>query len=375
MCALSVWNEQSILESDLGVPRLRGVWNRASNYDTLCECPRKFMLSVRFGLRPKTYQPALFTGEIYHRTLAFLQSGLTFDQSRTQVEEYWHREEEKVADCASEAGFLPNGQDVQSALNQLDKDFTLGIAMAKWTWEYAPWDPQRWEVLSVEELLILNGFRDVPNATAIKLDSLLLDKKSATVWIGEHKTTSFDTAQRSSVLLYEFQPWLYTRVFKSWFSEHGHSLLAQRLLTFGGIKHGLIKKPGIRLKKNQTWTEFVQELHDRLSSDQKDWDTAQARQGKMTSGPPFLRSTIPSGRSSSLENEKNFQNLSSATRCVITPQKFPRCSASCFHWNTPCKYLRICKSPKTDWKALVRDHYVQENRDQLDIGEAKGGSK
>jgi hypothetical protein len=329
---------------------------RSTQITDHASCPRLFLFRHRFGLTPLSYVSAPTVGTVFHTIKAGLWSGKSQQQVEHLAATAWTDFEQRLQARVGNSGLLPWGASYDSVIQRASKDFSIGRALALWSWQAYGAEQQFkiWQPIAVERQLTirLKGFGA---SLRVQLDVLLINRKDGTLWIMDHKTTGRDTLARMATLGFEVQPRLYRLATALWLSSPG--MRSSIGLPDDPFVHPLtgwlcdiVQKPAIRQKQAETFDEFLDRIGKTMNAKQVDFSAG--RLGD--SGPAaLLRSLKFRGPSLDAELKSILFRVSRAGRRLGLPlELYPRTGSetgACYKWNTPCAFLPLCTRDPAAW--------------------------
>lgn len=329
----------------------------SSSITQYLRCPREYMLSERFHLqRAGRYDSALNLGSFYHLAMAAFENGGQLEDARGAVDAAMAELLQEVIDASDTGdevmGTLPGGRTVQETMDMARQDAAKALVMASWSWAYRPL-PKTYTIVAVE-MPIRVKYLGNPAILHGTIDLLLHDTKQDVYWIDDHKTSSFDPAEETAMYPFAVQPRIYRKLCMAAFPD-------KKII---GVCHSIIQKPTIRLKKNQTFDDYLVEVTKRYGECPAD-------------KPPFVRSWVRFGQEDEADREadKLTDLVGVASRAFPRLDAFPRVSSGCRRYGKMCQYLPICASPAAHWKDLIEVGYAVRHRDDdtetevLDVGD------
>lgn len=330
---------------------------RSSGIGMADRCPREFLCRYRLGLRPRGYFPALTIGQIFHLIQAELFAGKSETEALSSPVGKQKAIEKELRSLAGPSGILPGGKTFDTVLRDFTKDYSYAKAMAIWAWRHDPLDFDRYEVLSVEELVEIK-YKTIATPIRVRLDALLRERFSGHLYMVDHKTCSEGTAVRSLTLLFDIQPKLYRLATEAYLSGTPH---AGKLR---GCIHSLVNKYGIRQKKNQTWEAFLEELTERYETDAAAFT---ATPSDYPAGPPLLRSRLSFTEPVMTEAlNLKLREASVMCRSRIDLARFERRASSCLRFRRLCPYHCLCSTGIGRWRQLISERFQVISRDDED---------
>lgn len=333
---------------------------RSSAWETLRECPRKFLFRYRYGLvRKGTLPGALYRGNLFHKIVEEVYKGMSPEKSGWIVSESVRTVVQEWSALADHGGLLPDGSSLSDRIAELDKDSKLAMAMANMYFRLFPLEQLRanYDIVAVEGTVDTTLLKKFP--ARVKIDLLLYKKGPNPVWwILDHKTTSLSPSARAAVCPFEFQGRLYRQVVEQEISR----LFPGRSTHVAGVIHNIIKTPSIRfsVKTDRTIEGYCERV--------KEWYQEQAT--LTPNDPPVLSSTVRYGSYEDQDQRDFFQQIRLCGRaCTRQPRfdSFYRDEGACFgrFGSRPCPYLDLCRSERhiDGWPKLLTENFEQSFRE------------
>lgn len=342
---------------------------RSSALACLEECPRKFLYTYRFGLRPKGYESALTLGSLCHTVMQNLFLGKTEAEAVQAAVASRVVEEERLAGAANDAGFV-GGKDLTALLKQLQEDCHKACAMAVTLWRMRPFDTERWQVLRdpTGEPLVESKFKvkwpGLTRPIVCKPDLVLEDTNieegpsltlpdfpggSRRAWIVDYKTTGTSPRVVANATLLSPQMQIYRLALKVTLDHWHKQGLAPQSEIVGSI-HVIMLKPGIKfLPDKESWEEHIQRLIK--------W--YEDKEAKDPQNPPIVLDFDRFGpRYMPTELHGRLKQFCRAAHSAPDVDRFYRGGGStCTKFNKSCPYLPLCVANPASWPSLVQEHY------------------
>ncbi len=348
------WNGARDWSADLIAPGLHSeaglVLHRphihSTNIKTRALCPRRFLFADRLGLRRKGFARPLAMGQLFHQIMRELCLGADEEAVRATVQQSI---QEELAELSAQAGTLPGGQTLREVETAAESDLQKAWAMAMAFWKTNPLDLAEWELVAVEqEVLLRVRYPAIRVPISIQLDLLLRHRPSGAGWIVDYKTTSLSPSRRARMLAFDVQPRLY---------RFG-AAQAYPDLTIAGAIFSIVRKPTIKFcSKDADFAAYIQRVSE--------WYDTQRT--KDPNDPPFtaahVRFTEPV-----LPDELLGQLRATSEAICRAPmlRDFPRTSNTeqiCDGKYGACPFAELCTSSPSTWCILIPDLYRQVDRD------------
>jgi len=328
-------------------------------------CPRKYLYRYRLGLEPRGYSPAIAIGKIYHAARDLLLQEPDQQRVVNQIAEAVNEKCDSLLQEANDLGVLPGGQDALQLTTNIQKDFSLALAMALWAHQQSALDPQVWEVLATEKLIEVQ-YQTLNTPIRVRIDMLLRNRKLNQLWILDHKTCSDDPRSLAKGFQFALQPKLYRLALQTWLEQQGNKA-PPGVLT--GCIHDLIKKPTIRLKQGEQFPEYVDRVIQRY-----DENILALQRSVPNTVPMFLRCETryhgPIMDSEMLLALRQADLMAQGGADHLYLDQFPRApepSSTCFKYGTPCPYLDLCTTNPKRWTPEgMTDRFRIRSRDEQD---------
>lgn len=322
----------------------------SSNLKDLRRCPRYFLFSERFRLRRKGLRaPALEIGTAYHALMCYLVRGELFVNAMKLVSRDTTAAFEAIKDQFSEDAYA-------RALDVSSQQLALAGAMANWSWNFAPWPGptgrEDWEVVSTEMPFEMEcpGLGAVPVRSIF--DLVMRNRRTGELWVVDYKTTSRDPSKEVHKYRFAIQPKLYQLVGDHAYKDQGG---------ITGVCYAVQKKPTIRLKKNQTWDDYLQEVTE--------WYNGTGRHEenkfKWRVDPPFLREWPRFRKGMDDELKGIMKSGVRACRCRPVLARFPRNEDACFAYNRECPFTPLCYADENSWAVPLAELFTVGHRDDM----------
>lgn len=308
---------------------------RPSGLQGCPNCPRRYLFSnrLRWGLRKSESSSALVIGTIVHRFMAGLYAGMSAAQVTDTL-------------AAAVTPLIDEETDSKRRQNMLKEWNVARVMVDHWLLAYGHPNDHEIEVLAVEQTLCAPlTFLGKHTTSLIGTLDVALQNKSVEVWIMDHKTTGLRPSLFASGLAYDNQSRAYREL---WNAAHPDTPAV-------GIIHNILMKPTIRLKKNQTYEEYYEEVGE--------WYESQAICDPGTA--PFMKSYVRFLEPPLAECPEARNIVEAEARwCCIEPNlaDFYRNRRSCYDYNRPCPYLDLCNTNPRAWATTLTD--AQERKFQ-----------
>ncbi|HPT36416.1 MAG TPA: PD-(D/E)XK nuclease family protein [Bacillota bacterium] len=330
---------------------------RSSTWKTCRECPRKFMFKERLGLQVAGYEPALFTGDMFHQLMAAIYKGGSLDDLGRILAHLVREQVETLGELTDTGtGLLPNGRTFTEQAATVEQDAKLAHAMVLAFFEFYPLETllKTYKIVEVEREYAIK----VPGLTVplvIQVDLLLKNLRTNEYWIVDHKTTSLSPKVRSETMPFEFQPRLYKWVWASYMDAETPE--GEPPVKLGGTMHNIVRKPTIRFcAKDADFDAYVQRV--------REWYQEQAL--KDPNDPPILQSVVRhTGPVLDEELLVQVHQLNRYSTADLDLCRFYRDDSGCFKFGRkPCPYLPLCRSEHRfqEWPQMIQTSYVQSFR-------------
>jgi len=307
---------------------------------SLPSCPRRFMYAVRLGWRFPEWSEALSIGKVFHSVMEQIYRGNSIEAAvQTTMEAaslLWNERSQRLLMEANVEDPPPSvlqavkANDARMATER--KAVAVGVALASAFQERHPIS-DAWQIIEVEKTLV-----DKDRGIEGTLDAVIHTTSNDGVWIVDHKTTGGDPADRAACASFDVQSELYRHL---WSQEHDAPF---------GVIHNIVRKPAIRLKRNETVAEYV----ERVLADLDDKAMANPQR------PPILQSYV-AFTSPPLDQNGELISLlmplaHEHTRRVSELSEWPRCGnayAGCYSQTRLCPYMKLCQASPRRWYELL----------------------
>lgn len=339
---------------------------RSSGMKDFEHCPRKFLYRYKLGISPRTYQPALHIGSVFHLVLQALFMGRTQEESLDAAKQYFHRFCNEILATADEAGFTPGGKSVEGVIKAAEDDYHKARAMAVSFMSFKPFDWSKWELLyspddtPCVELLLEAKVSGLPVPIVAPCDLALLKKGTKEIWIVDHKTTSTDTLARSRSVRISPQIALYRLVLQchldAWAEEHSK----YKGLRVRGSIHNIVKKPTIKYcRKDATFEDYIKRVIE--------WYKDKHEEDPQHS-PIFQSETFFTEATLTKELYLRLRQQSRVARAAPSLDRFYRAGDyACHEFNSVCPYADLCDSDPVMWPDIVRTRFNIKFREDEEI--------
>lgn len=364
---------------------------RSTPLATLDECARKFMYVSRLGISPKTVERPLGLGSILHLTLSALFQGLSETEAFAVAEAAVRRDQEKMMGWADPAGYLPDGQDLKAALEDLDEDYHKARAMAIVFWRNKAFDTKKWDILTAPdgtkmvEVIISVNVKGLSRPVRTTCDLALVNKDNGEVWIVDFKSTSFDPMKRAQPTRFSPQLALYRiglqMALDHWALEYLNKdrppgtkpveVLTESarkgMLRVVGSFHAIIQKPGIKYCPKTKDKGGFGEYIVRLVEWYKEKETNNPNHPPMILDPNRFGKPIMTR-----EFWRRLINYCVAADIEPHPDLFPKAGeGACFKYNRVCPFMPLCVSDEAMWPGIIRDFYTIRFREDEEEHDAE----
>lgn len=329
---------------------------RSSGMKDFEHCPRKFLYRYKLGIAPRTYQAALYVGQVFHLVLQSLFMGKTQEESLNAAKQYCHRFCNEILATADECGFTPSGKSVEGVIQEAEDDYHKARAMAFSFMSFKPFDWDKWDLLYAPdgtpcvELLLEAKVSGIPVPLIAPCDLALVKKDTKEVWIVDHKSTKSDTLARARSVKISPQIALYRLVLQchidAWAEEHEK----YRDMRVRGSIHNIVKKPGIKYcGKDVDFPAYI----DRVIKWYKD-----LHEKDPNHSPIFQSQTYFSEGTLTKELYMRIRQQARAARAAPDLDRFYRAGDyACHEFSSVCPYIDLCSSSPVMWPGIVRDRF------------------
>ncbi len=329
---------------------------RSSGMKDFEHCPRKYLYRYKLGIAPRTYQPALHVGQVFHLVLQSLFMGKSQEESLDAAKQYFHRFCNEILATADEAGFTPGGKSVEGVVKAAEDDYHKARAMAFSFMSFKPFNWEKWDLLYTPddtpcvELLLEAKVQGIPVPIIAPCDLALVKKGTKEVWIVDHKSTSADTLARAKSVKISPQIALYRLVLQchidTWAEEHEK----YKDMRVRGSIHNIVKKPTIKYcKKDANFPAYV----DRVIAWYKE-----KHEEDPNHSPIFQSQTYFSEGTLTKELYMRIRQQSRAANAAPDLDRFYRAGDyACHEFNSVCPYADLCSSDPAMWPDIVRTRF------------------
>ncbi len=310
---------------------------RSSAISTYQTCPRKFLYDEKLGLKGRSYEGALFRGDIYHQFRAHLISGVPIEEAAKKVRATLDESRVKLAEQAGSDGRLSGGADLSSVLSKMEDDYRVAQAMAESVQALYPLDPTIWRLATHPksgESLVEYRYESTYSVggqeakIVVRFDRVLEHIPTGEIWLVDDKTTTFDPPLVASSKSYAAQIRLYRAALCEIFP-------AERVV---GTIHTILKVPQIRQKQKESFKEYVGRVREFYAKENENIYQS------------FVRFDEPvwSGEFNEIIGQ---QAGVSMWKPLLSD--FPRYDGACFKFNRPCTYIHLCNTDPNNWPRLI----------------------
>lgn len=315
----------------------------STNIKTFALCPRRFLFAHRLGLVRKGFARPLAMGQLFHHIMRELCLGASEGEVRDTARQLIQDE------LASLPASVPGGQTLREIESAAESDLQKALAMALAFWKTNPLDSSEWEVVAVEQEVLLRAHHPAIRVPiSIQLDLLLRHRASGAGWIVDYKTTSLSPSRRGRMMAFDVQTRLY---------RFG-AVYAYPDLTITGAILSIVRKPTIKFcAKDVDFDAYIQRVSE--------WYDTQRT--KDPNDPPY---TAPHVRFSEpvLPDELLGQLRATSGAICRAPmlRDFPRTANTeqiCDGKYGACPFAELCTSSPSAWCILIPDLYRQVDRD------------
>jgi len=301
-----------------------------SKLQTWLQCRRKYYWKYIRGLEPKRLHTPFLVGKAVHLGLS-----LFYEKELTE-KEIFHKVQNHVEDILSSSFITP-----EDAPN-IEKQKAIIIGMLKGYFKQYSNENIRpiANELHIEHPITLNvTFHGI-------VDLLYKDITDNTLWIMDHKTRSTITKQAVEMVPMDMQTQMYRWLVRKALKKIVH-----------GVNFNLIRKPSIKIKKNETTAEFLERIV-------KDYDQR---------APEFFyREKVLYSRETAEATLNDVQEIIKQMVTIYALHSFsapdlinsyPRTTAACWTYNSRCPYWELCRYGEKPHRLLAfqpRKEYLPE---------------
>lgn len=320
-----------------------------SDMRTFYKCRRKHLFQTMYGLRRKyaAPSPALYTGSLYHtiRQHATISGGIA--GGLFAADAIHNQTVHDLMTQVNDIGLLPGGKNWAYVLADMDDCLSKAKTMASWSYNRKPWPPPEevddWEILGVEQV-IRARIPVIRYWARVKLDLVVRQKSTGHVWIVDYKTIGDPPAEAVKQYMFDEQPRLYTAVAHKAYEQYGG---------VQGFIYSVISRPTIRLKKNQSFEDYLLEIEEWYEGKGRHDDKLAAR----IKEPLYLLQ--PLHYASHLDDEMLFtlKEYKMALKARPDLPRFGRNKDACFDYNSRCPYWDLCTDDELLWPTTLADRY------------------
>ncbi len=329
---------------------------RSSSIKDFEHCPRKFLYRYKLGISPRTYQPALHTGQVFHLVLQSLFMGDPPDTAADAAKQYFHTFCNEIIATADEAGFTAGGKSAERVVKEAEDDYNKGRAMALSFMTFKPFDWDKWELLYAPddtpcvELLLEAKVKGIQVPVVAPCDLALRKKGTDEVWIVDHKTTSADTLARARSVKISPQIALYRLVLQCHLDAWGEENDKYKKLRVRGSIHNIVKKPTIKFcKKDANFKAYIERVVE--------WYKEKHLEDPEHS-PILQPETYFTEPTLTKELWLRLRQQSRAHSAAPDLDRFYRAGDyACHEFNSVCPYLDLCDSREVMWPDIVKTRF------------------
>lgn len=284
---------------------------------TFLSCRRKYQFSYVYGLAPRKPVIPFLVGGLFHDELDRMYGDGEFDEAAAR----------KRIGKACEAAANAPGLDPQESDKIWTQQAIAFGAVKAYAERYLGQDLKRWEIVEPESAFKV----DMPGGWEYrgKVDLIVLDRKTKRHLLVEHKTAGKIDAGYVAKLPLDNQILGY-----AWAKSRGKAGLK-----LDGVTYNVVKKPGIRLKQNETLNAFYKRIQAEYANDP---------------GNYFYRETLEFGKGDLARFEQELMRflgeMDQAAKTGYYYQNTGHCTAL-----GPCPYMALCtKGVSKDTLMLYR---------------------
>lgn len=329
---------------------------RSSAIKTFEHCPRKFLYESKLGISPRTYQPALHIGTVFHLVLQSLFMGKPQPEALEAARQYFHTFCNKLLGLADETGFLPSGKSIQNIIKEANEDYDKARAMAFAFMSFKPFNWDKWELLYTPddapcvELLLEAKVKGIPVPIIAPCDLALVKKGTKEVWIVDHKTTSVDTLARSKSTKISPQIALYRLVLQCHIDAWAEESEKYKGFRVVGSIHNIVKKPTIKFcKKDKNFQAYI----ERIIEWYKEKHKADPEHSPILQPETYFQDPVLSK-----ELYMRLRQQARASRAAPDLDRFYRAGDyACHEFNSVCPFIDLCDSAPVMWPDIVRTRF------------------
>lgn len=306
-------------------------------------CLREYLYRVRLGWVRESWSEALRVGSVMHEVLARYYSGTPLDVAADTVQK-----EAAASLVQRQVEWAKANPDNPTLYVERDvKAVGVGTVLARVLVETFPFDTNFSPIAVEQKLSMPIGPILWPGHTVYAdlrlegtVDLVLHDTTKNQFWIVDHKSTGDNPTDRARGLTFDTQVHLYRDL---WNGAHPTQKVC-------GAIHSIIRKPTIRLKKGQSFEEYLTECYE--------WFDKEAL--KDPHRPPLIRSFVGFTRPPLAEDDELKELLADAatlaTRLPAELSDFPRIGSAyggCCSRGRVCPYMSLCEAPVTAWADIL----------------------
>jgi hypothetical protein len=366
-------------------------------------CPRYFLWKNRYGLRLKGQRPtAADVGTFFHKAMEILaKTGGDLVSATNAVAVLY---EEKKA--ALEKHFYEIGKPDLAAIigDDLDRKADLGLLMARIFWKKKPLSEDRFIVLGCETT-IETHIDEIKHDAQITIDQLIYCRQSGGLYIHDYKTMGqlMTIEKWRKGAEYDYQGRWYRLVLSRFYEKNGDMPIPGTDKTVGevpvlGFLVSAMERPTIRMKREQSIDEFLQECFDYYEgrADQNPQPKQSTKKGEPAfdeEGKPIWIVDKETGEPKLYHRwdhtDKQFQWMDrppmdhimvrfneplfpdellmiatltgKAMNAAPTLSNFPRfgrlTKACSMMYNKGCPYVKLCSANSYRWQEIIDDDY------------------
>lgn len=316
---------------------IRSTW--INDYDS---CPRKALLRHRAELQVKNYRSPLEVGDMTHRILAALGCGHPIGEVEKRSINILLDEERRLFDM-THGGYFADGKSYDDVQSDLQKDFAMAKAIAFWAWKHDTIDFTRFKPEQVEGVLTANVLIGKRERTVVVQPDVIYRDTAGKVWWPDYKTTGRNVQNLVATMEWDPQRILTAVVIAALLGKH----------KVGGSIHVFIQRPTIRLKRDESFEEYMDRVNKWYAEEQPDEFKRVVR----------LKESIDGSVIDSPEFQAKLKDVADATTRRPNLAKWPRRRAACFGmFESLCEYHRLCSTPAITWHAKTMSHYEVRGR-------------
>lgn len=334
-------------------------------------CPRKAFFRYRVGLQGKGYKRACSLGTMVHvgNALAVQSGKVELEPIHAKITEIGNKEKTTYSHYSKAMRGLgtPLKKSLAEFSEEIDRDVALATAMSVMFSRNALSSMgTRYKPLIVEKRLKV--FDPVTECELEgTMDMVLLDEAKDALYIWDYKTSSTFPGEYKGMLRHNIQLKFY-RLLLTLAVQSGK--LFDKPYKVAGFVHDIMIKPTIRLKRNQTFPDYVAEVTEYYSGKGRH----EERAAVWATNPPMDRFSSTFVSESPYDASLVAAILHAKRLAIAAPlaRHYPevgsatgQCTKS---FGSPCEFRPLCDISPVYWQAKIPAMYqVMPDQEVIDL--------